>query len=243
MRKLRAKLVSHFRLVFVDGPFMCAAGPGVGMVYQHLDPFRRWLRWLPEHPEISGDAAVSEIDNAISQAVQEDNANGATGECVGLFGFSQGAMVCASLLLRQQKGEHQGTPLGAFDFKFAVICAGRAPLVRFGKGSDDPSMYHLGDPAGRTTVFTNWPSPDDLPEVRKEYMLHIPTVHVHGSKDGGLALHRKLMNLYCAPGSTELVQWSGDHRLPLRSDDVEAIVDQIINVAMKTESIHVDQSS
>ncbi|KZZ89531.1 Serine hydrolase FSH [Ascosphaera apis ARSEF 7405] len=251
MRKIRAKLDTYFRLVYVDGPFICAAGPGVGMVYQHLSPFRRWLRWLPEHPEIDGETAVNEIDDTIAQAVREDDLRGATGDCVGLFGFSQGAMVCASLLLRQQKGQHRGTPLAEFNFKFAVICAGRAPLVRFGKGggSDnedgedgDPSKYHLGDPADRTTVFTNWPSRDDPPEVRIEYMLHIPTVHVHGSKDAGLSLHRKLMDLYCSPGSTELVQWCGDHRLPLKSDDVEAVVEEIINVARKTGSIPVDQT-
>ncbi|KAI5280920.1 hypothetical protein KEM54_003498 [Ascosphaera aggregata] len=207
MRTLRSKLEAHFRLVFVDAPFICPAGPGVAMVYQHLSPFRRWLRWLPEHPKIDGETAVREIDDAIWQAVEEDTRIGAKGECVGLLGFSQGATVSA------------------------MICAGRAPLVQFSPRGDHEAAEHLGDAADRTTVFTDWPSRDDPPEVKENYMLRMPTVHVHGSRDEGLPLHRKLLESYCAPGSTELVQWCGDHRLPLKSYDVEAVVEQVVNVA------------
>ncbi|KAI5287379.1 hypothetical protein KEM52_001614 [Ascosphaera acerosa] len=275
LRSIRHKLEPRFRLVYVDGPFLCPPGPGVGMVYQHLAPFRRWLRWLPEHPEVAPEEAVAAINRAIARAVAEDDAAGASGECVGLLGFSQGATVAASVLLRQQRreqarreqqqqqqqqqreGEQVEAEAGLKDlrFRFAVLFAGRAPLVQLASGhtADDMEREHLRSPADLASTFSNWPeqaaaqpSPtsgsdnendDGNADGDRPWLLRVPTVHVHGSKDEGLPLHRKLLELYCQPGSTELVQWCGDHRLPLRAYDVEAVVEQILSVARRTGAL------
>lgn len=93
----------NFRFCFADAPFLCQSpGPDVTAVYKDFGPFRRWLRWLPTHPEIATKTAVEKIEGAVEAAMIEDDAKGATGEWVGILGFSQGAKVAGSLLLRQQ---------------------------------------------------------------------------------------------------------------------------------------------
>ncbi|KAF3358584.1 hypothetical protein VdG1_00144 [Verticillium dahliae VDG1] len=63
-RALIARLAPYFRLVFVDGPFLCAAHEDIVAVYGELGPFRRWLpstqfEGLPEG--ITGDAHVLKL--------------------------------------------------------------------------------------------------------------------------------------------------------------------------------------
>ena len=64
-----------------------------------------------------------------------------------------------------------------------------------------------------------------------EHVLGLPTVHVHGMRDKGLELHRQLLEQYCEDGSARLVEWDGDHRVPIKKKDVAAVVDQIRDVA------------
>lgn len=135
-RTIMRLLSSQFRFIFADGPFLCDAGPGIAPVYEDFGPFRRWLRWLPDHQEIDSEAAVDEIWWQINDAIDRDNAKGAEGEIVGLLGFSQGAKLAASLLFEQQwrnrnaaiiqnNAEDQKKP----NFRFGVLLAGRSPLV------------------------------------------------------------------------------------------------------------------
>jgi hypothetical protein len=60
--------------------------------------------------------------------------------------------------------------------------------------------------------------------------LMVPTVHVHGLKDEGLALHRRCVEEYCAPGTTVVVEWDGPHRVPIKKGDVQSVVDAIVGV-------------
>ncbi|THY60769.1 hypothetical protein D6C98_02226 [Aureobasidium pullulans] len=55
------KALPTFRLIFADGPFYCPPGPGIVPVYEDYGPFRRWLRWLPEHADIDDEAAIEEV--------------------------------------------------------------------------------------------------------------------------------------------------------------------------------------
>jgi hypothetical protein len=181
------------------------------------------------------------INRSIEEAMREDNETGATGPWVGLLGFSQGAKMAASLLWRQQQlnqnqprqrpmqgwedsddemdlygGGGWHYPLAGVrdsdvnwaeqttDYRFAVLLAGRGPLVSMRsdtKGSD---------------------------------VLRLPTIHVHGLRDAGLAMHRDLLYRYCEGGSAKLVEWDGDHRVPIKTGDVEAVVTQILQVARAT---------
>ena len=232
-RKLNLRLQSYFRLVFADAPFLSQAGPCVLSVYAEWAPFRRWLRWTPDHPELRADAAAEMIEDSLQQAMDEDDRKGATGEWVGLLGFSQGAKMGASLLFHQQvlSQQQQWTEFRKrANFRFAVLLAGRGPLV-----SLDPDL--IMTPALHDAASMSLSSYDSRYLVygrKREDMLRIPTLHVHGLQDSGLELHRRFLHEFCERGSTRLVQWDGDHRVPLKHRDVAAVAEQIFALAKQT---------
>ena len=230
-RALIMQLKSCFRLCFADGPFVCDPGPGMIPMYKDFGPFRRWLRWLPEHAELDARTTTDLINRHVMQAMEEDNACGATGEWVGVLGFSQGAKIAASLLFMQQKQTEQlGKGRAAFNFHFAVILAGRAPLV-----SLDPRLITsplLADPGQSTMAFERFPDEHNCED--QDHILRLPTVHVHGQQDQGLHLHRRLLKQYCHEDSTRLVEWDGDHRVPVKTRDVAAVVKQIVEIGKQT---------
>lgn len=59
-------------------------------------------------------------------------------------------------------------------------------------------------------------------------------VDVHGTRDPGLVQHRKLLAQYCEEGTTRLMEWDGDHRVPIKTKDVLALVRNIWDVAFET---------
>ncbi|KAL2820131.1 hypothetical protein BJX63DRAFT_381378 [Aspergillus granulosus] len=117
--------------------------------------------------------------------------------------------MAASLLLRQQINPGHGYSR-SIDYRFAVLLAGRAPMVSL--SLDDDMPYYGLVPATLT----------------------LPTIHVHGTKDPGLPLHRELLEYGCDAGSTRLIEWDGEHRVPIRSKEVLAVVDAILGVARET---------
>lgn len=223
-RVLEKRLGRSFRLVYAQAPFTSLEpGPDVTSVYKDYGPFKVWLR---DH-RMSGvwtsrDVAAS-IDAALALAMAADDAKGATGDWVGLLGFSQGAKVAASILYRQQR-------CGMTSFRFAVLFAGRGPLVWL--MPDLPQPHGLVDAA---TPFTH-SAPAWLTLGSDEHMLRLPTIHVHGLKDPGLDWHRDLLREYCDPLQATLLEWEGDHRMPIKSRDVEMIVQQIHKAAQETET-------
>lgn len=225
-RRLIAQLRSEFRFVFAQGPFLSDAGNDVMSVYSQWGPFRRWLRWRPDHPDIRPEDAIRAIDDSVEDAKRQDDSKGATGLWVGLLGFSQGAKTCASLLYRQQiRQELLGRPFAGSDYRFGVLLAGRAPLVCLDLDLDLGSS--LPDVSQITDAKYHGPSQD---------VLRIPTVHVHGMLDPHVDLHRQLFEEFCAPESKRLVEWDGDHRVPLKSNDVSLVAYQIRELAMQTNA-------
>lgn len=228
-RGLIAQLKSEFRFVFAQAPFDSQAGSDVLSVYNEWGPFKRWLRWRPEQPDIRPEDVVHALDRALQDAMEQDDAQGGTGEWVGLLGFSQGAKVSASLLYRQQLGEMSGKPALHSDFRFGILIAGRAPLL-----SLDPGLILNGDLPDASHM-------SGAQDFRRQVyyfggqVLRIPTIHVHGLRDKGLDLHRQLFEEFCAPESRRLVEWDGDHRLPLKAKDVSLVVNQIRKLARETE--------
>ncbi|KAF1808969.1 citrinin biosynthesis oxidoreductase CtnB [Eremomyces bilateralis CBS 781.70] len=225
-RCLIPPLNQHFRLVFADGPFICGAGPGIHPVYTSFGPqFRRWLGWLDSHPTVDDESAEDEIEYTLKTAIEEDDRLGGTGPWVGILGFSQGAKIAASLLFDRQVGKAKGIPdpYGG-DWKFAVIMAGRGPIVRLTKATRGIEGLQS---AGKH---------DDGKDVELKgdaHVLKMPTIHVHGVADAGIALHRRLLQKYCAPGTTTLIEWNGDHRIPIKTLDVEVVTRAIFDVARK----------
>lgn len=147
----------------------------------------------------------------------EDDAKGATGEWVGILGFSQGAKVAGSLLLRQQERSCR------VRFRFAVLIAGRGPLVSLKPdGRVGPGLSDAGQIMGASSPWKG---------RRGEHVLRLPTIHVHGIRDPGLEHHRQLLEQHSEEGSARLVEWDGGHRVPIKKKDVAAVVDEIRNVA------------
>lgn len=214
-RVLEAQLKNKFRLCYAEAPFASNAGPDVLSAYEEWGPFKRWLRWLPSHPEIDAQTAIDEIEESLYAAMDEDDLKGATGEWVGLLGFSQGAKMCASLLYRQQM-QMNGNSWP--QWRFAVLLAGRAPLVSLDLfNADMPIDFYAGP----------------------ENILTLPTIHVHGLQDPGLHLHRQLLEMCCAPESTRLIEWDGNHRVPIKTKDVNAIVQAIVCLGIETGRLRV----
>lgn len=169
---------------------------------------------------------MHEVLYSIESGMQGDEG---TGEWVGVLGFSQGAKVACSLLLKQQLDEAAETSgakslVGSFKFKFGVILAGRAPLLALSEEMEGlkflQSAAGLPDEADMDAIYDN-----------PEYKLRLPTVHVHGLKDKGLELHRRCVEDYCAAGTTTVVEWDGPHRIPLKRVDVERVVEAVTNLA------------
>jgi len=227
-RVLKAQLKSTFRLCFANAPFPSETGPDVLKVYKDAGPFRRWLRWQPWHPEIEASTAVRAIDNALKAAMEEDDLKGATGEWVGLLGFSQGAKTCASLLFRQQvRADWLGVCRTETNFRFGILMAGRGPLV-----SLDPELVMTPSLVDAAHVGSQvYISPD---ERSTDHVLRLPTIHVHGLRDPGLELHQQLLEGYCDKESTRLIDWDGNHRVPVKDIVVARIVREIFAVAQET---------
>ncbi|KAL9113585.1 MAG: hypothetical protein Q9227_002323 [Pyrenula ochraceoflavens] len=217
-RRLRSHLAPYFRLVFPDAPFFSQPGPDVVSVFKDWGPFRSWLRPSGSGPKSLRDAkdvVVERIDESIAAAMQKDDEAGATGPWIGLLGFSQGAKMAASLLLRQQnqnKTKFARNQEREPDYQFAVLLAGRAPLV-------------------------SMDADEGISSVAAPGILRLPTIHVHGLQDEHISMHRDLFQQSCDRSSTRLVEWDGGHRVPIKTPDVSAIVAEILDVASKTGAI------
>lgn len=230
-------LSPHFRLVFADGPYDSVAGPDVLSVYAAYGPFKRWLRWRPEHPAVNDHDAVLAIETCMTRAMEADNAEGAQGQWVGLLGFSQGAKIAASVLFETQLRNDKARRLREFggadthdegfaggDWRFAVLLAGRAPLVAL---SDFERACNILDRPGEMRD-----PPDMGQRAANRLRLRMPTVHVHGLRDPGIGYHRAMWKDFTTSEVANVVEWDGDHRVPIKTKDVERIVQATLKAAM-----------
>ena len=222
MRAIIASLKPYFRFVFADAPFLCDAGPGIVPVYESFGPFRRWFRWQEDQPSIDDDSAIEEIKYSLNTAMERDRGSG---PFVAVMGFSQGAKLAASLLYEQQlrkEAPQSGEP--ETDFRFGILLAGRSPLISLSELSADLGLGSVGGIPGAT----------EFKALEDNRRLMLPTIHVHGLKDPGLELHRQLLKNYCDPSSISLVEWDGEHRVPVQTIDVVAVTSQIVSLAKLT---------
>lgn len=210
-RALIHALAPYYRLCFAEAPLPSVPGPDVTSVYQDWGPFKAWMPL-----SAMGDCHYSDfqsIEDSLRQAMDDDDALGASGKWVGLLGFSQGAKISAALLYYQQRAPNFCASLFPDELRFAVLMAGRGPLVTF-----DP-----------------WSRQSAQRETHAE-LLSIPTLHIHGLQDEGLPLHRELMDVYCDQQTARLVEWDGDHRVPIKTADVKAVVQAILEIDRSQDS-------
>ncbi|KAG5919294.1 hypothetical protein E4U42_006558 [Claviceps africana] len=233
-RGLFRALGDSFRFVFPDAPYCSPADPSIMPTYAHLQPFRRWLRWNQDQPNPGAEAIRRNIDGALREAMARDDAVGATGDWVAIMGFSQGAKIAASVLLSQQLRTTKFGPRQAgTNFKFAVLLAGRAPLI-----SLDPELTDslaLADADELTTGAFSQVTGSFL-RGSEEHRLSLPTIHVHGTQDAGLEDHRRLLTDYCREGTTRLVEWDGDHRVVIQETDVARVAQEILMLSKDPSS-------
>lgn len=173
--------------------------------------------------------AVKPVLDAIKTAIEADEQQGATGEWLGVLGFSQGAKICASLLYTQQycRGTFGQEPLILPSFCLGVLSAGRSPLGWLGSNArvppglvSNPTLY-----AASKTDAHAMPAADRL---------RVPTLHVHGLRDPSLTAHRELVKQCCDSESARVLEWDGVHSVPLQTLDVRPLAEAIIALAKTT---------
>jgi predicted esterase len=229
-RVLERELRSRCRLCYADAPFPASQpGPDVTSVYGSYGPFRSWLEENSDNnSDRDADATGSKIHEALQRAIAADDGRGATGEWVGLLGFSQGAKICASLLFSQQMQMQMQMGLPANHtrandatagpaFRFAILMAGRGPLVALRSGAGAEALRALA-----------------LGIAERGHLLRIPTIHVHGREDAGLELHRRMLHQYCDSRYKCVVEWDGEHRVPIKTKDVLLVAEAILAVIADT---------
>ena len=235
-RCLIPHLQQSFRLVWADAPFICDPHADVITVYGTWGPFRRWIRSLPGHSSIDSEICIKKIGNVLRKAMEEDDEEGATGEWVGLMGFSQGAKISASLLLEQQAREEEARRGGqdmkpgligipGLNWRFGILLAGSAPICNL-----NPTVIKSMALVDAGTVSQGF----QFCEMDHGAILSMPTLHVHGLSDPGLHLHQKLFHGYCEKQSSRLVEWNGAHRIPFMPKDVMPIIRGIYDLAEST---------
>ncbi|KAL5360628.1 hypothetical protein BJX96DRAFT_175479 [Aspergillus floccosus] len=121
--------------------------------------------------------------------------------------------MAACLLLRQQQENERRSQLHGhmvrslsctIEYQFAALFAGRGPLVV------------LDQERGKVSQAS--------PNSAK---LRLPTIHVHGKRDPGLPLHQELLQRHCAQNTTQLIEWEGGHRIPIKTKDVTPVITAI----------------
>ncbi|KAK1750045.1 serine hydrolase FSH [Echria macrotheca] len=237
-RSFSSKLSAHFRLVFVDAPYPCPPHAAVTAVYgDSYGQCYRWLRYEDEHEEVDAKDAARAVLRQCRRAMDADDDEGATGEWVGLMGFSQGAKIAASMIWLGHWLDPRPlpNPMGMdVRFRFAVLLSASAPIVMLDPTGALKSELppHVDTAETVSMKFTDWPQSND-----GEHAIGLPTLHVHGLQDPLLPKQRKLVELYCQTGTARVVEWNGGHRLPFKSTDVQAVIDQILDIARETGSL------
>ena len=160
--------------------------------------------------------------------MDEDDAQGATGEWVGLLGFSQGAKICASLLYMQQVYQDGfGRAVKKWpSFRFGVLIAGRGPLV-----SLVPGMHVPDGLVGAEAPIA------EMPRGAVREVVRVATIHVHELKDPGTQAHRRLLREYFDERRVVLQEWDGGHRIPIKTNDVVPLVEGIVAMAEITGAV------
>ncbi|KAJ5788390.1 hypothetical protein N7457_003380 [Penicillium paradoxum] len=165
-RVLERMLSSHFRLVYAEAPLPARPGSDVTAAYKDYGPFKAWFRVHARDPILDEYQIVNGIEDSLFAAQQADDKRGATGEWVGLLGFSQGAHLAASILANQQVFQNKTIPV----YRFAILLAGRGPLRWLNPEVSRPAGFIDATQCTTGQEFSVDPM---------EYRVKIPTIHVH----------------------------------------------------------------
>ncbi|KAH8684756.1 serine hydrolase FSH [Tricladium varicosporioides] len=129
--RLQRVLSTSFRFIFLDGPFITTAGPGVMPIFDGCDPFFRWMKTNDDKYRIA-----PETRRLIESAIV-----GVEGNVVGVLGFSQGSRLAAGLLWEQQFSDVKLA--GGYKFKFGALFNGIAPPMTENLSEDEKKMITI----------------------------------------------------------------------------------------------------
>ena len=110
-----------------------------------------------------------------------------------------------------------------------MLLAGRGPLVLLSPELGTP----LGMAEASSSSVLSSSEERDCPPM--ESSLTVPTIHVHGLHDPGLELHRKMLRRCCDAKSARPIQWEGEHRVLIKTNDITIIVNTILAIAQEPE--------
>ncbi|GAT28019.1 hypothetical protein RIB2604_02500940 [Aspergillus luchuensis] len=231
---IQAALGSQHEFVFVDGDIPSEAGPGrlTSLYSTNEAHLCTGVYGVAEGPYFSffNLPTASQIYDAfelIDQALEDD------GPFDGIFGFSQGASVAASYLLRNQDAH--------LPFKCAVFFCATAPFnvesAPF-RSMDDGTFRDEATGEDITAeIAANIPDLSDrkhFPSQGKSMIrpypsdgsiqIPLPTVHVYGRNDGYYPQSRNLVEM-CQSFDREVLEHKGGHSIPWEQGMTSRIVD------------------
>lgn len=193
LRRVSWALHEHFRFIFVDAPFLSAAGPNVLPVFADCGPYYSWV--APKDQDQA--QAQKKVREVIRKVIQENG-----GHFVGLLGFSQGTRLVAGLLADQQEGTSVGMP----EWKFGLCICGSYPPLSLSVSKRPP-----GQAEGAASEGKMW-------EPSEEIVIDLPSVHVRGLLDKNLFRGRSLAK-YFSPQKRVEMEFQMGHNLPGAADD------------------------
>ena len=206
-RNITHALRDHFRLVFIDAPFGCGPGPGVVPIFEEAGPF---YEWTPKNA-----AEGERVRSLLHRKLREENG----APVVGVLGFSQGARVAAGLL-----HERQQNAAVAPDLSFGVIVNGGYPPLR------QVSNSSMLLPGLSEAHRVEWEWND-----QHEGCIHLPSVHVHATRDSMLASSRTLARCF-DPTTATIMEYDNAHHLPVSPVHITAITAEIIRIYAQAQA-------
>lgn len=231
---IQAALGSQHEFVFVDGDIPSEAGPGrlTSLYSTNKAHLCTGVYGLAEGPYFSffNLPIASQMYDAfelIDQALEDD------GPFDGIFGFSQGAAVAASYLLRNQDTH--------LPFKCAVFFCATAPFnvesATFRSMDDGTFRDEVTGEDVTAEIAANIPDLLDrkkFPSQGKSMIrpypsdgsieIPLPTVHVYGRNDGYYPQSRNLVEM-CQSSDREVLEHKGGHSIPWEQGITSRIVD------------------
>ncbi|KAJ6013602.1 hypothetical protein N7540_008193 [Penicillium herquei] len=243
-RQLIQALAPYFRLVFVDGPFPSDMHPDLIPVYKKMGPCYSWadlsLQCTLSNGSPDFNTIIEKIRGSLRCAMEADPG---TGDWVGLLGFSQGARLAISILLedeiRANEFNYNALDSGFLGVKwhFGVLLAGRGPPYALSQRTMNCGQFGRPGPMNQMKDSIEFPAFDSLFDLLgPSPILSTPTLHVHGMQDPGLPFHQLLQSRYVAPGSSSVIEWDGEHRVPIRTADVDAVRSGILQIAKVSDA-------
>lgn len=213
-RKLRGHLKDHFRFVFVNAPFSSPPGPGVLPFFDSDDDFFAWIprRRRSRKPiarRIDLGKEEKEANEGLERALLEIGEYDAP--FVGVMGFSQGAGMAASLLLRAQQARNRGEESYWSTLQFGILFNGTADCLEWQAHRSSQQL--------------------------KEDLIRIPTVQVHGLVDPWLNNGRMMLDRFFDRDSVRLIEFNGGHHLIPDDDGTKKLAEAIKEVSSGTSKV------